>query len=236
MGYGPIEIYITNFQTLKLINSKINQGEKSQFKGLHQYPDCYWQKVKHNYYLTSIFLTSIFDLQIDGLIIYKSQSQNYPLLYVKSQDKAKQIQQEKILQSNMLLITQLQQQTSIIFIESSQPTQIKLSNNQFYENILLEYLQDSLQPSAFLLNIDCYLGTIEISNSKFSKTQLLIVHMIQFISKVINQLWPKIFFNKIVFMIMKLLNLIYYGENLNQSLHILKILNKSLTGYGQFLL
>ncbi|CAD8104192.1 unnamed protein product [Paramecium sonneborni] len=174
-GIGLIDFSIVEAKQLKITSSKITQGDEYKFLGLHQYLDCQLQQVKGEYYLQSLFMTSVLNLEIVDMQITNTQSYNSPILYYKSFDKGKQQQLETILinnisvKSNLLLLSNSQYQTAIIFIDSVQQTNIDLQNITFSENILHEYVQNNLQISSLLLNLNCIQGVITIKNSNFLK-------------------------------------------------------------------
>ncbi|CAD8212447.1 unnamed protein product [Paramecium octaurelia] len=174
-GIGLIDISIVEAISLRITSSRITQGDDYKFFGLHQYLDCQLQQVIGEYYLQSLFVTSVVNFEIVDLEIKFAQSYNSPILYYKSSDKVKQQQFETIrfsnlvVESNLLLLSNSKYQTAIIFVDSVQQTNIELSNITFFGNILHEYVQNNLQISSLLLNLNCILGTINIKNSNFIK-------------------------------------------------------------------
>ncbi|CAD8214829.1 unnamed protein product [Paramecium octaurelia] len=177
-GYGLKEISIQNAKVLRLISSKITQSDEHKFLGLHQYLDCQLQQVQGQYYLQSLFITSVIDFEIIDMQIRNIQSYNSPVIYYKSSDSIAQSQLESIrlvnfvVDSNLLLLSNSQFQTAIIFIESIQQTILEVKNVSFIGNILHEYVQNNLQISSLLLNFNCILGFITITNSHFSQNTL----------------------------------------------------------------
>ncbi|CAD8110877.1 unnamed protein product [Paramecium sonneborni] len=174
-GVGLIDFSIVEAKELKIDSSKITQGDEYKFLGLHQYLDCQLQQVNGEYYLQSLFITSVLNFEIVDMQITYTQSYNSPILYYKSFDKGKQQQLETILmsniivESNLLLLSNSNYQTAIIFIDSVQQTNIDLYNITFSGNTLHEYVQNNLQISSLLLNLNSILGVITIINSNFLK-------------------------------------------------------------------
>ncbi|CAD8065756.1 unnamed protein product [Paramecium sonneborni] len=173
--FGLIDFSIVEANQLKITSSRITQGDEYKFLGLHQYLDCQLQQVKGEYYLQSLFVTSVLNFEIVDMQITQTQTYNSPILYYKSTDKGKQQQLETILikniivKSNQLLLSNSTYQTAIIFIDSIQQTKIDLYNITFSDNVLHEYVQNNLQISSLLLNLNCILGIITIKNSNFLK-------------------------------------------------------------------
>ncbi|CAD8166312.1 unnamed protein product [Paramecium pentaurelia] len=177
-SYGLKDISIQNAKVLRIVSSIITQSDEHKFLGLHQYLDCQLQQVQGEYYLQSLFITSVIDFEVVDMQIRNVQSYNSPVIYYKSSDSITQQQLEKIrfinfiVESNLLLLTNQQFQTGIIFMESIQQTTVEVQNVTFINNILHEYVQNNLQISALLLNFNCILGLVTITNSHFSKNTL----------------------------------------------------------------
>ncbi|CAD8203708.1 unnamed protein product [Paramecium pentaurelia] len=125
------------------------------------------------YYLQSLFVTQVLNFEIIDMQIKFAQSYNSPILYYKSFDQVKQQKFERIhfsnlvIESNLLLLSNSKFQTAIIFVDSVQQTTLELSNITFVGNILHEYVQNNLQISSLLLNLNCISGAITITNSNF---------------------------------------------------------------------
>ncbi|CAK67647.1 unnamed protein product (macronuclear) [Paramecium tetraurelia] len=174
-GYGLMDLSISDVQKLIIQSSRISQGQQFKFLGLHQFMDCQSQQVKGESYLQSLFISSAIDFQIDDLIIRTAQTYNSPILYYKSSEKIKQSQFETIqlsniiIESNLVLLTNQKFQTAILFFESVQETALSIQNITFYGNVLHEYIQNNLQISALLLNLNCILGSVIVRDSTFIK-------------------------------------------------------------------
>ncbi|CAD8193803.1 unnamed protein product [Paramecium octaurelia] len=174
-GYGLMDLSISDVQKLKIQSIRISQGQQFKFLGLHQFIDCQLQQVKGESYLQSLFISSAINLQIEDLIIRSAQTYNSPILYYKSSEKIKQSQFETIqlsniiIESNLMLLTNQKFQTAILFFESVQETTLQIQNITFYGNVLHEYIQNNLQISALLLNLNCILGQVIIRDSSFIK-------------------------------------------------------------------
>ncbi|CAD8213410.1 unnamed protein product [Paramecium pentaurelia] len=172
-GVGLIDISIVEAKSLRIESSKITQVDEFKFLGLHQYIDCQLQQVQGEYYLQSLLVTSVLYFEIIDMQIKSTYSYNSPIIYYKSSDKVLKQQfevihfQNFIVESNLQLLSNQKYQTAIIFIDSIQQTTLKLLNITFLGNILHEYFQNSLQISSLLLNINCILGIVNITNSKF---------------------------------------------------------------------
>ncbi|CAD8174765.1 unnamed protein product [Paramecium pentaurelia] len=172
-GIGLIDISIVEAKSLRITSSRITQSDNYKFLGLHQYLDCQLQQVMGEYYLQSLFVNSVLNFEIIDMQIKFAQSYNSPIIYYKSSEQVKQQQFERIhfsnlvIESNLLLLSNSTYQTAIIFIDSVQQTTLELSNITFVGNILHEYVQNNLQISSLLLNLNCILGSITITNSNF---------------------------------------------------------------------
>ncbi|CAD8079740.1 unnamed protein product [Paramecium primaurelia] len=174
-GIGLIDISIFEAKSLRITSSRITQSDNYKFLGLHQYIDCQLQQVFGEYYLQSLFVTSVLNFEIIDMQIKFAQSYNSPIIYYKSFDKVKQQKFERVhfsnleIESNLLLLSNSKSQTAIIFVDSVQQTTLELLNISFVGNILHEYVQNNLQISSLLLNLNCILGAITIKNSNFLK-------------------------------------------------------------------
>ncbi|CAD8116010.1 unnamed protein product [Paramecium sonneborni] len=246
-GFGLKIISIHNAKFLRITSSFITQSDEFKFLGLHQYVDCQIQEVKGDYYLQSLFLTSVDNLQIIDMQIKSVQSYNSPIIYYKSSDTITQQQLITIhlsnffVESNLLLLTNQTYFTAIIFIESIQQTILKVSNITFIGNILHEYVQNNLQISSLLLNFNCILGVITITDSFFSKNTLYnstdnIIYIKSQQLKLLNsKFYQNSYFN---YQVMQ--PVLFWGFKDSEKLSYQEINNifqvKSKSGIGQFLI
>ncbi|CAD8145738.1 unnamed protein product [Paramecium pentaurelia] len=96
IGIGLIDISIVEAKSLRMTSSRITQRDNYKFLGLHQYLDCQLQQVFGEYYLQSLFVTSVLNFEIIDMQIKFAQSYNSPILYYKSSEQVKQQQFERI--------------------------------------------------------------------------------------------------------------------------------------------
>ncbi|CAK72942.1 unnamed protein product (macronuclear) [Paramecium tetraurelia] len=171
-GYGLPEMTIINSEKLEMRNLIISQNSKFLPKALHSSFECVKQFAILNMHFF-IYIGQYKDVFIDQVNVQNSLSFNSPFIIFKGYDTLQKILTETIviqnikLIQNILIISDTNQHTSLISIESEQKSKVTLSIAYFAFNHLNEYVQDLTIVSATTIQISLQQGSVLMNECKF---------------------------------------------------------------------
>ncbi|CAD8073527.1 unnamed protein product [Paramecium sonneborni] len=170
--YGLPEITVINSEKLEIKNLIISQNQQFLPKALHSIIECVDQHAPLDMYFY-IYIGQYKDVFIDNLKVSNSLSFNNPFIILKGYDIMEKLIIEKIViqntnfMSNILIIFDANQHTSLISIDSQQESSVILSNVNFLYNHLNEYYQDLTRVSATTIFIQLQFGIVLLEKCFF---------------------------------------------------------------------
>ncbi|CAD8189351.1 unnamed protein product [Paramecium pentaurelia] len=240
-GFGLNDITIYDCQKLKIENGIFKQ-EKYRFLGLHKFLSCQLKQVQAQYYSTTLKIFSSKVTQLKNLTFSKVLSYNFPIIAIDSADQKLTNQSETIIfqdisfSSNIILLTEILFQTSLISIQSYQQSTIQINNITFLNNVFHQYTQFDFTQTAGLLLIDCPYCQIYLMNSNFQNNIVL-----NSISSIMNiktqklQISNSLFYNNSIFRYEIIQPHIQWGFTSSVSEYVIKQIfeSNSKSGVGE---
>ncbi|CAK55869.1 unnamed protein product (macronuclear) [Paramecium tetraurelia] len=173
-GLGYPEIAIFQSKVLKFSNIIIQQSPQYITKTLHSSYKCIEQFLYLDIYFV-FYLSSFNQVELDNVVIFQSVIfDNSFFLFASQNQFDDQVENSIVIKNskffdNMLIVTQQNKFTSIIYIKTEQLMNINIVNTNFTQNFLNEYFQDYQLFSSSTLVIYAQSSEVIISNCFFDQ-------------------------------------------------------------------
>ncbi|CAD8169357.1 unnamed protein product [Paramecium pentaurelia] len=171
-SYGIPEITILNSKNLEIRNFQISQNQKHFPQVFHSNIDCVSQFANMELYFF-LYVGQYESIVFDNLTVSNCLSFNSPLIILQGYELMQKLVEETVyikdsqLNSNLLIISETNKQTALIFIESKQKGLITFMNTIFSQNHLNQYYESLSLVSSTTLLLSCKYEIVIMQSCQF---------------------------------------------------------------------